>query len=375
MAQWADSCFIKNGVEVDVDSWNVTIRPEDLFGNYMLMDTVVHLMCHAPQISDCDYYEDWVFVGRAGFFIRVDPLYADDVFDQLVLLGGLRLCRSSYETVLITGSQNISGGLLVRALQAAGVGTVRLNAFGMKAKLVDVEHNFGHESPQDSHFNSFDIGIMIPSDDITLFRPKKKTLSAVGQPKGTVYPMLLELGMGMGSVSFQEVEEAEISKIKVYPGLVHAIKATSAKHMAGGPKTARTWHTKLKSIAKKVERLSTQKVDLSGFRVEVTVHAKTVNQAIEIALDSGYLHRPTSRLRLKSMTVDSEEYMDYIGDLIDLAKQKLKVTKSHNQIIPLADLQRQGIADVTNGYGWNNGRFRVTQWDDEKAWFRPDVGQ
>jgi hypothetical protein len=109
--------------------------------------------------------------------------------------------------------------------------------------------------------------------------------------------------------------------------------------------------------------------------VEVTVHAKTVNQAIEIALDSGYLHRPTCRLRLKSMTVDSEEYMDYIGDLMDLAKQKLKVTKSHNQIIPLADLQRQGIADVTNGYGWNNGRFRVTQWDDEKAWFRPDVGQ
>ncbi|PLW23247.1 hypothetical protein PCANC_26590 [Puccinia coronata f. sp. avenae] len=324
---------IINGEEIDVDSWNVSVKPEDLLGNYMLKDTLVHLACHLPRISDVKHFKQWVLVGRAGFFIRIHPIHADDLFDQLKELGPLKLCRSNYDRVLISGAQTISGGLLVRALEAAGVPEVRLNAFGMKSKLSDLSHDFGAEESPTSHLNHFDIGLTVHSPEITLFEttPKPpKSKKGRRHPKGTVFPMLLELGRGMGSVSFKKVQEAEISKIKVYPGLVHAIKCCSAKHLDVGPKTNRSWHNKLSSIETKLARLEGGDVDLGGHRVELSVAGDTPLEAVEIALESGYLHRPIKKLPLRSVTIPHEEYFEHVHDMINAARDKLNVKQTHN---------------------------------------------
>lgn len=356
-------------MEIDVDSWNVTVNPEALLSNYMLRDSCVHLVCHAPTVSDVDDYKEWVFVGRAGFFIRVPPMHADDLFERLVELGGLKLCRSTHETAFIAGSQKISGGLLVRALHAAGVQEVRLNAFGMKAKYSDLGHNYGVESEPDS-LNHFDIGLTVPTPHITLFRTKKRSrMIAERPPKGQNYPMLLELGRGMGSVCFHRLVEEEIAKIKLYPGLVHAVKCTSAKHLAVGPQNNRSWHTKLNSMAKKLERLESNDISLGGYRVELTVVSQTLDEAVKIATASRYLDHPTRYLPVKSISIPDEEYFDYVHLMIDAAREKLDVKNTHKRLIKLQKVQMMGMVDVANALGWNSGRRRGTQWDDAEAWW------
>ncbi|KAA1134836.1 hypothetical protein PGTUg99_000516 [Puccinia graminis f. sp. tritici] len=76
---------------------------------------------------------------------------------------------------------------------ASGITQVRLNAFGMKAKLENVEHNYGNQSANDGAYNWFDIGVFHKTKGIPLFKPINKSADT------KLYPMLLDLGKGYGT--------------------------------------------------------------------------------------------------------------------------------------------------------------------------------
>ncbi|KAA1073136.1 hypothetical protein PGT21_000960 [Puccinia graminis f. sp. tritici] len=246
--------------DFDVDSWNVTVAPKDLLENYCLKDFLVQLLSHASTITDHQRFEKWVFVGKCGIYIRIPAKDKENFFKNLIELGELSLCMAEYEKIVIDGAQSILASLLVRVMVASGITQVRLNAFGMKAKLEDVGHNYASETANEGAYNWFDIGVFHKTRGIPLFKPIDKGADT------ELYLMLLDLGEGYGTVSFKDIKEEEIEKIKVHLCLVHALKSTSAKHLSYGPTNTRTWHTQLDSIEKKATKLQAKEYTrIEGF--------------------------------------------------------------------------------------------------------------
>ncbi|KAA1099028.1 hypothetical protein PGT21_032990 [Puccinia graminis f. sp. tritici] len=99
---------------------------------------------------------------------------------------------TEYEKIVIDGAQSILASLLVRVMVASGIIQVGLNAFGMKAKLEDVEHNYGRKPANEGAYNWFDIGVFHQAKGIPLFKPINKSANT------KLYPMLLDLGKGYG---------------------------------------------------------------------------------------------------------------------------------------------------------------------------------
>ncbi|KNZ54132.1 hypothetical protein VP01_3032g2 [Puccinia sorghi] len=166
--------FYSEPFETDLDSWNVTVAPDDLIGNYCVKETMVQLTIHAPSITNLLDFNDWVY-----FF-----------FEILVTQSNLSLIMADYPRSFIHGSQIIMASLLVEVMKMTGIKKIQLNVFGQNCGLDHIYHNFGHESK--------DNGI---------------------------------------HKCFEDIEQEEIMKIKVYSRLVHALKSTSTKHLElrGGP--------------------------------------------------------------------------------------------------------------------------------------------
>ncbi|KAA1069866.1 hypothetical protein PGT21_034647 [Puccinia graminis f. sp. tritici] len=220
--------------DFDVDLWNVNVAPKDLLENYCLRDSLVRLLSLAPSITDHKRYEKWVFVGKCGFYICIPAKDKEKFFKHLIELGELRLYMAEYEKIVIAAAQSILASPLVRVMVASGITQVRLNAFGMKSKLEDAEHNYASDLANVGSHNWVDIGVTHKTKGIPLFKLINKSANT------KLYPMLLDLGKVYGTVSFKDIE-----KIKVYSCLVHALKSTSAKHLSYGPTNTWTWHTQI----------------------------------------------------------------------------------------------------------------------------------
>jgi len=132
--------------------------------------------------------------------------------------------------------------------------------------------------------------------------------------------MLLELGKGFVSVySFNEAEEEEISKIKVYGCLVYALKSTSAKHLSHGPKTTQTWYTQLQSVENTVFKMQgATNLNVGGYQVELTIHALNFEDAVSIALQSGYLHNSLAKLHLNTILISPANCFEYVLKIVNL---------------------------------------------------------
>ncbi|PLW47621.1 hypothetical protein PCANC_18685 [Puccinia coronata f. sp. avenae] len=318
----------------DVDFWNISTQPEDLIGKYLLMDTIVHLTLHAPTIKDHNKSSKWTFVGRAGFWIRISPEYKDQFFDKLVELGDLILYKSKYGRSFIDGSQLVIANLVVKVIVVSSVPEIRLNVFAI--------------------------------DDIWLFKPKPKS----GKTRQyELYPMLLELGRGVGSVGSEDAVQDEITKIKVYGRLVHALKSTSAKHLVHGPQQTRTWHNALAAIENKAAKTESNGLRIGGYRVELSITTSTIEKAMHIAIAFPYFYGFNAQFQLDVATVKPADYYAYVEKMVYTARQILNIRLRHDQIDRLTKLQARGVIDVANALGWNPGKRRCTAWNDLEAWW------
>ncbi|KNZ46534.1 hypothetical protein VP01_7198g1 [Puccinia sorghi] len=85
---------------------------------------------------------------------------------------------------------------------------------------------------------------------------------------------LIFVSIRVGSVSFEDIEQEEIMKIKVYSRLVHALKPTSTKHLSSGPTNTRTWHSQLNSIESKLlKMILSPQLKLGSYQTELSIHA------------------------------------------------------------------------------------------------------
>ncbi|KAI9615655.1 hypothetical protein H4Q26_011597 [Puccinia striiformis f. sp. tritici PST-130] len=169
-------------------------------------------------------------------------------------------------------------------------------------------------------------------------------------------------------------------KVKGYPVLVHALKATSAKNMANIPHNTKMWRQRLEQIDGKLLKLSENPArDLCGFRFEATVQAHSFHEAQEIASRSGYLNfghyltnhsseHPNDLLEFRSVAVN--DYFQYVREVLTKL-EAVPISQRNVTNIPVDKKHRQMMIDLQNALGWNLGKYsRPTKWDSPFAWWR-----
>ena len=355
--------------DYDVDSWNLTTKVSTLH-YYFTQCNSISLNYHHWAVTDLEDYDDWVFIGQAGTSVRFEPQFKEPFIKKLEELYGIQLEEAKHSLSLIEGTHKISVGMLAQCLEAIGVEELRLNSFGMKSPLNCINYNLGAEYRNSYHTNWFDIGINYHLKDIILMD------SAL--PNATIYPLLLSLGQGAGSVDIRPKHKF-FSKIKIYPRLVHTLKSLSAKHLRSLPTSTRAWNGALKSIEKKLSYMKNSlNQNIGGFRIEVSVCAPSLAKAVALVEKEGLLNiqkytrsirSKGEKLKVQFSPVNVEDYFNYLEEMIEKAKT-LDIRHKHDCKMPLTRIETKVVGDVCNAMGWNVGKWRPTNWNDMDAWWR-----
>ncbi|SPO37386.1 uncharacterized protein PSFLO_02859 [Pseudozyma flocculosa] len=88
---------------VDLDSWNISLFPEDLLG-LLTPETPLELVSHSSVsiLRDDPFFKDWVFAGDIHGHIRIHPSYKAPLVQSLQG-NNLALEISPFPTALILG--------------------------------------------------------------------------------------------------------------------------------------------------------------------------------------------------------------------------------------------------------------------------------
>ena len=81
------------------------------------------------------------------------------------------------------------------------------------------------------------------------------------------------------------------SKIKLYPGLVHVIKSFSSRLQVSVPKTLQGIQNQAAGALCMIHNLASKEDQaIGGFRIDVTVKAKSLQDAHRLADDTGFIN-------------------------------------------------------------------------------------
>lgn len=361
---------------LDIDAWNVTIYPSDLkemFGAFTLAQLASY---NKNPPRDTPTYANWVLVATINSRLSIHPDKAASLIDAIHAQGHIVL-PSSHEEVLILGNVHMSIGNLADAMITAEIEAVRVNGYGMKHVLIEDHVDFGNGAHPLAHTNYFDFGTTWPTDNVVLFKPTRSFKPVKRQS----FPMLTPIGKGYGSTNFKvrwplQGEEISMIDVKVYPRLIHLLKA-------GGhtlPKVApqKIHHLKVREslVHRKLQQLeSTTSVLWGGVRVEATLFAPTMQAAKERILGTPLLdiHTYTNgmleHLQLHCQATSMESIIEN-GRLMMQRATSLKIFVGRHSN-KTESIQRQVALDLCNSIGFNFGKA-PTRWDHKKPWWDPE---
>ncbi|SPO29582.1 uncharacterized protein UTRI_05404 [Ustilago trichophora] len=352
----------------DLDGFSFTTSPyvlQILFGTL----SQVTLASHAPKIRDHKYYSTWVYLGTGPCVLKIHPQYKEPLLGAFQVTHSLQ--PSDYPITMIEGTQHVTMWDLVDKLDEVGCTSVRVQSYGMKFDLSDLGQyqleDIGDPEHPLGSTNFFDVGQNYPQPHITL-------ALAPNLPKDscTTYPMLMRLGEGHGSLQINLRYRGDTFRIKIYPLLVHCMKATSGKFNNYTPKFIQGM--KLKETNLMNRRLKLAKfpaLKLGGLRVEVTAFGRCLQEAKAKVDDSRLLdlhqwlnptlpHMANCQLRVKF--IKKRDYFSNFRELLSKA-QHLGVFRGDNSRKP-GKVRTYILQDLFNALGWNSGT-RTNRWEKD----------
>jgi len=159
--------------------------------------------------------------------------------------------------------------------------------------------------------------------------------------------------------------------------MIHVIKSFNRRRQGSIPKTLQNIRNQLAAALRMIHNLASKDDHgVGGFRIEVTVKAKSLQEAHQLVNDTGFLD-PSSWLKagnghvawrgLTAKLVTREGLLANAKWVYDQAAQSDIFTgaaadKPSNQ-------QIQAIVDMLNALGWNAGIRRPTKSLDPNAWW------
>lgn len=352
----------------DLDGFSFTVQPFELqilFGYW----SQVTLASHAPKVRDYKYYDTWVYLGTGPCLLKVHPQYKDPLLQAFQVSHSLQ--ASSFPTTMIEGTQHVTMWELVERLDQVDCTSVRVQSYGMKFDLTSLaQHqleNLGDPDHPLASTNFFDLGQNYPQPHITLAR-------APNLPKDTctTYPMLMRLGEQHGSLQVNLRYRGENFRIKIYPLLVHAMKATSGKFQNYAPKSINSCKLKETNLMNRRLKLAQlPALKLGGLRVEVTASGGCLQEAKAKVEESRLLDlhqwlNPTlpymANCQLHIKFITRRDYLSNFRELLTKAQQ-LGVFRGDNQRKP-GKVRTYILQDLFNALGWNSGT-RTNRWEKD----------
>lgn len=363
---------------VDVDRWELVLTPEEYLLRFKDTLATVQLINRAPlRRLHTTYhrgpgFDRWLLMAKANHEIWIDPRYKTPFFTQLDQYQTAQ--PGQYPLQASQGSAHISTSVFVHCLTEVGCDTLRIKAYGQKTPLI--ERFLNREPAQVLHrwaeHNEWDIGQTYNSPYIWLF------VAAAGRQNGVEhYPMLVPGSNNYGTVNIRSTHRTRNFHIKVYPRLVHVIKSFNSRLQASIPKTLQGIRNQVAGSLRMIHSLSSKDdTALGGFRIEVTVKAKSLREAHRLVTATGFLNPhywlgigdgPHAREGLMAKLVTREGLLANANWVYEQALRAKMFTGA------AADrptkMQIQALVDILNGLGWNGGIRRPTKsWDPEAWW-------
>ena len=191
--------------------------------------------------------------------------------------------------------------------------------------------------------------------------------------------MIIPGSLDYGSVQVDVQYHNRMFSIKLYARLVHVIKSMNSQLQGPIPKTVHGVKTKGKAALRLIHGLAKiRDKDIDGFRIEVTVQAKGLRNAMEIVQQTPFLQPsfwldPTqfdpalAYLKLDAKIVNKKALLANANWLYHQANAS-GIFDGHNTDKP-SKRQIQGMTDVFAGFGWNPGQRRLTHSLESNAWW------
>jgi hypothetical protein len=364
--------------QVDVDKMEICMSPSHLLTQFNSPLAVVRLSSHQPKLKRTQEgdrgheFSDWLLLAESTFQIWVDPIYKDNFYKELKKFRTVHPAESPL--VSTYGSALVPMTLLVHCLRNVHCRTIRYKAYGQKLPLCPP---FMRTEPSQhvhhlSHLNEWDIGITYRSPLIFLFKP------ALGASKNmSTFPMSVPSSVDHGSVKVDITWGDTHYKVKIYPRLVHVIKAFNSRLQGEPLSTMRGVRRRTKAATQMVHLLSTiPEKDLGGFRIEVSVQAPTLSIAKQWVdntplLDVHFWQDPwgqgTVGHKVDILIAIKSDFLNNTRWVIQRAMSSTILTG--RDIVSPTKLQKQVVGDILCSLGWNAGKYKATKSLDPKAWW------
>ena len=360
---------------LDVDMWEIAMSPAEYGQRFSTVLASVELACHTTRVATGrnghePEFKGWILLGKNNHYLWVPTNVKSAFFDELCKR---RIVFESTSPLIATyGSPMIPVTEFVRCLVKARCSTLWIRAYGQKLAigtgLLDQEPAQA-DHPKAAH-NQWDLGVNFKSPSIWLWG------NAATNKSLSTFPMLTPASLDLGSVMGDITHNRTPYGFKVYPRLVHAIKAFRSKLQGDIPKTLRGIQFKTQAALGVIQFLSTvDPNELGGFRVELTVGAPTLAEArakVQATpfLDQGFWldpPEPYTAYKLNATLVTKDGLLanaDWVYRQHTLANPFEGSANSRP-----TKLQVRIMTDVLCGLGWNAGKRRPTKSMAGDAWW------
>lgn len=365
----------------DLDGWCVSMYPADLL-KLASPVTTLQLCSRAPEpeVRDNKAFKEWVYVTEGWLYIKIDATLKEPLFAALNAARAGSLRMSEWPTALLRGlSCPCTFGQLVVALQRIACRHVRVQCYGQKMPLADLHVEPASSAHFSARFNNWDLGLFVPSERIQLVR-----FAPGGEPSptNTVWSILTPVGQGYGSAGFELSTGGQDVAVKIYPRMVHQIKGSFGNLTRNAPKTQFTMRAREKQLEKILAIYDeASPADMGGLRIEVTVCAPTLREALDWVAScpvlqlAEYLNpsrEPFHRHKIQLHELSKEEMLENARSMMAQAvKQGLFNGRDSLQVSLQAKKQ---VIDLYNAVGWNDGTRKPTAHTVLFPWWR-ETGQ
>lgn len=354
---------------MDIDSCCVTVHPSQLsriFGR----KGFTRLISYSPDFKDLAFYKDWVFVAQAEAVLLIHPIYKEELIRKLrAHPQRSKIYANPHAKTFCMGSPILMMSVLVRAMEDAGIQSVRVGVYGMKAPLTLFHDPAGQVPHALQETNVYDIGRTYAVSSIIGVKPKQ------AKSPYNAYPSALRVGKGFGGVDFKNNRRQDgINHFKAYPVLTHVLKAVAqGAGQAAEPKIVRTCQARVQTLTAWRDRLAKcPESDMCGLRLEVSIRAPSLQAAKYAAVQSRLLDAEflfsdeAAEYQLASHTFRKADLLADVEELLEIA-EKLKIFRGNSAKASSA-IQRQVLIDLFNALGWHPGR-RPTALDANYPWW------
>jgi hypothetical protein len=355
--------------------WEIAMSPEEYGRRFNTVLATVELACHTTGVPTTrnghePEFKRWILLGKQNHQLWVHPDVKGPFFDEICK--HIVVFESTSELIATYGSPMVPVREFVRCLVKARCQTIWIKAYGQKLSIGSgplLEEPAEPAHPKANH-NQWDLGTTFKSRELWLWGNAKTNKSLTTYPM--VIPSSLDLGSVMGTITYQDNDYG----FKVYPRLVHTIKAFRSKLQGDIPKTLRGVQVKARAGLQVIHLLGTvDPLEIGGFRIELTVGARTL-------ADARAKVQSTPLLDPKFWLDPPEPHGAYKLTVTHVTKDGLLanadwVYRQHTLADPFhgtgnsrpTKRQVQIMSDVLAGFGWNAGKRRPTKSLAADAWW------